>query len=184
KGPDWSRAAAMGRAIDPDNPLYRDIEAGPLTAAEAPTEIPPLGKSAALAATFAASTDALADAAGAHTGHPAPEAQLADEPRPSEEGVLLLEFDFGLDAGEAAAATGAAKPQPASGAPRAADWAPEETVPALAFDIDFDATEAAREQADIRAAATSGLDFELGNLGDEADHSAVAPAAEPAQPGA
>ncbi|NLF52879.1 MAG: hypothetical protein GX576_00480 [Thauera phenolivorans] len=186
KGPDWSRAAAMGRAIDPDNPLYRDIEAGPLTAAEAPTEIPPLGKSAALAATFAVGGGARASADGGQGGRSAPVAALSDEPRPSEESVLPLEFDLGLDVGETApAAAGAsAKPQPVGDAQHAPDWAAEETVPALAFDIDFDASEAAREQADIRAAATSGLDFELGNLGVEADDGAVEPAAEPAPAGA
>lgn len=185
KGADWSRAAAMGRAIDPDNPLYRDIEAGPMTAAEAPTEIPPLGKSAALAATFAGGAGAPAGAAGAHANQPA-EAALPDAPRPSEESVLPLEFELGLGAGTAApgAFGPAASPQPAPGAAPARHWAAEETVPALAFEVDFDASEVAQAQADLRAAATSGLDFELGGLGEAAGDGASEPAGTPAPAGA
>jgi len=160
-GPEWEKAAALGRSIDPQNGSY----AGTTAAAEAP---------AAAAPAAAAPTLDFDLGGAAQTAASAPDISLDDAPKSQPAG---LDFDLG--------STHSLK----APAPQAA--APDETVIAgdkdasggLDFNLDLGAEEKKSEPAKPAAPAapaaepSGGLDFDL-NL--DTDKSA-APAAEPAK---
>jgi len=93
QGPDWEKAAQMGRKLDPDNPLY---SAGP---AEGERTVPPATElpaastpvSAAAAVTAAAAT---ATAAGADSAVKLPEAEADTKDAADELGQTLSSLDF------------------------------------------------------------------------------------------
>ena len=165
-GPEWDKAATLGRSIDPNNGLY----AGAAGTAEAP--------SAPAAAPAAAAPTLDFDLGGAAQAQaPAPDISLDDAGKSSATGGL--DFDLGTTQGL----------QPAAAAAPAAPAVPEETVLAdnkdasagLDFNLDLGADEKKPEPAPAAPAAkkeedSGGLDFDL-NL--DIDKSAAAPAAEP-----
>ncbi|MBU0751229.1 MAG: pilus assembly protein [Gammaproteobacteria bacterium] len=162
-GPDWEKAAAMGRALEPNNPLYSAEsvapESGPVAAAPASTPV-----------SHAASTVILTpdqpekmQATVTMPGQLANMAAAAEANPPVEESTSL---DFDLDLGGPAetpppAASETAKPPPAEsagmdfdldlGAPAASDSPAE---PAAALDLDLDA-------AAVAPVADLGIDFSL-----------------------
>ena len=162
-GSDWEKAAAMGRLLDPNNPIFRGtVSAGAVKAG------PANGGSSGLAAPVAAavagaSAAALADldfdlGDDGHKPVPAPQPAPASKASPLPE---TLDFDLGGDAGQHPAAPAAAeKAVPAAPAAPAAD--------AEASDLDFDiGTKIAplSETLDRQEAKAqlSDLDFDLGS---------------------
>jgi len=137
-GPAWEKAASMGAALDPENPLFGSAAPAPAPAAEPAPE-------ADMAATQILHPTVMAQAAAAVE---APVEPAAVAP---EEGAAL---DFDLDIGTAEAA--------AAAAPAGGQDAPAE-VAALDFDLDLGAPEAAPAEAKPAEAAaeSSGLDIDF-----------------------
>jgi len=175
-GAEWEKAAALGRSIDPNDPLYGGVAAAVKPADEmVGVETQVISPEAAAAAVDEA---------------PAPEASpVADEaPAPEE---IPQSLDFDLDLGEASAAP-AAEEAPAAEAPVAAE-APAEEAMSLDFDLDLgtapgEQAEQAEPVAETASAAeaepegAAALDFDL-DLG--AEPTEAVPAIEvPAEPAA
>lgn len=138
-GADWQKAAAMGRKLDPENPLYGEREAG-----DAPAGVAAGMAAAGAAAVASGQANALEDTQigldQTELSIPGydeePEAaEPAAEQAPEEAARGDLDFDLG-DFGEAAASPA----EPAESTP-----AVEDDGNALSFDLDMDAPEAAAE---------------------------------------
>lgn len=161
-GPDWDKAAEMGRALDPDNALY--AQAGGMAAGPATV---PLGTAAAAGA-FADAALAARDTVVLPPGQfasmsaakaeaptvpgsvdfeidlgPGPGTAAAEPARPELPDVL--DFDLGLDS---------ASPPP----PAAAFGEPDITLPSAAMEP---GASPAAKAAGEAAAGASGLDFEF-----------------------
>ncbi|NMG04184.1 hypothetical protein GPA21_14590 [Azoarcus taiwanensis] len=100
RGPDWEKAAELGRKLDPDNPLYK---AGPLAGvggAEAPPTQPPAAGGAAQTGATAGIAAAAGVAAGvaessaAELPMPSEAEGSGEEPLLAERGNELSELDF------------------------------------------------------------------------------------------
>jgi pilus assembly protein FimV len=147
-GPDWDKAAALGRSIDPANALYGDGGAG------APSMATPATAAAFAAAAAAAPAIDFDIGGGTSPGTVSTDIQFDEQPKP----VTPSSIDFDLGAGSS--------PQTA----KAAD--PDATIAAMDFDLGIGAPEnqtAAPAMAASESAATaSGLDFDLNlDLGDQ-----------------
>ena len=183
-GPNWERAAALGKGIDPNNPLYGDTSGFTDTAAMesfgTSTVIMPPGQLAKMAAMDPAKADtvvlpgaAVAEEAVAPAA-PAAEEQsfdldLGDEPAsvmmPEAEQPVTLDFDLDLGAGAEPASTDAAEPTALD--LEVPSISPAEAPAAPAMDIEFDlglpAEAPAAEPAPAAPAAAVGnsVDFDF-----------------------
>jgi pilus assembly protein FimV len=147
-GPDWDKAAALGRSIDPANALYGGGGAGAPSMA-----IPAVGTAFAGAAAAAPAID-FDIGGGTSPGMVSTDIQFDEQPKP----VTPSSIDFDLGAGTS----------PQSGT--AAD--PDATIAAMDFDLGAATPEnqaAAPAMAGSESAASaSGLDFDLNlDLGDQ-----------------
>lgn len=165
-GPDWEKAATLGRSIDPGNALYGGVDA--------PSE-PDMAATMILHVADIAPPGTTADQAEAPPSEEtvvidvAPAEEMA-APEPAEETHGSLDFDLDLGTDTEAAAAPAAEQPPAT-----------DEVLSLDFDLDLGAepaaeapSEAAAEPAAGPEAESAGLDFDLGMPAAEAE----APAAE------
>lgn len=91
KGPDWDKAAALGRKVDPGNPLYAQSGAG-AGALAAPTEVPADAIKPAAAA--AGATAVGAAVAGLQDWSLESEEAGAEEPAETEQPAALDSLDF------------------------------------------------------------------------------------------
>ncbi len=98
----WEKAAAMGRQLDPANPLYAS-RGDEFSAAEepAPSSAPVQAAATAAAAVAVAALEPVTDLALPELGSTGADESLSEEPAPSEPDVL--EFDLGLPETEHAA---------------------------------------------------------------------------------
>ncbi|WP_273672126.1 FimV/HubP family polar landmark protein [Janthinobacterium fluminis] len=174
QGEEWQQAAALGLALDPSNPLYRDAEAAPA------------GRAGALDSGFGASLAAATAATAATASYAAEQgfdldAELAPRdadfaagaveqetalpmPAPADTGHVL-DFDLGGLSFEPVSTTAPiAMPGPAADTPFD-----------MAFDMPFDAPAATAQPA---PADDAGMDFGLELDAPQAANS-VAPAADP-----
>jgi len=157
QGGEWEQAAAMGRALDPSNPLYTmGAESGNTPFATAPV-----------------TTAAVAGAAAA-----AAAADFGNTYTPAEAAAPALDLDLSQDAAPAAAPLEPAAPAPTPAA--AADFND------LDFGADLEtalpqAADASVSPASVAAEADNLMDFDLGGLSFE-PAAAPAPAAEPPAP--
>lgn len=195
-GPNWERAAALGKGIDPGNPLYGDAAGVTDTAAMdafgTSTVIMPPGQLAKMAAMEPAKADTMAMSAAApepavaapavEEAGPSFDLDLGDEPASisaPEPAPVTLDFDLDLGAGTT----------PASNSGSALDLevpsiSPAEAPAAPAMDIEFDlelpATSAATPPPPPAAAGNS-VDFDF-NLDTPASSApapgSIAPAAD------
>ncbi len=189
-GPEWDKATALGRSIDPQNGLYggapgaaapAPAAVAPVAAAPAPTLDFDLGSAAAAAASpditlgatstkqatapidfdlGAASTPAAAAAPAAKTDFTPEGTLIMEEKAPDTTG---LDFDLGLGGGETAPAAAAA-PAPAAPAPAAATPVAADTS-GLDFDLNLDmgtATEEKKPAAAAPAMDLSAISLDLG----------------------
>lgn len=205
-GPDWEKAAAMGRALDPGNPLYAGSAPVtepqpelvlPVAKGEAPAAAPVAaaadtgrmgdtvtlpGQLARLAAAAGGAAGATATSLGFDLGVPALDAAHAPEPVADMKNV-----DLNLDLGTETVTAAAAKPMdidlslPEVGTevPLEAP-APDLSASALDFEFDLDApptpASAATSFEAVPAAGAVAMDFSGINL----DLVTSTPAAEPA----
>lgn len=149
-GPDWEKAAAMGRSVDPGNPLY----AGSGLQGEAPVEpaipevaMPPAGVSAP-AAEAMENTVTL----------PGQLSQLAETAVPAPSVPANLGFD--LDLGAPSAPAGAGSASPLDFDLGATPGAPSAQVESLGVDLSLPDLAEPAEAAPAQEPA-SGLDFEF-----------------------
>jgi pilus assembly protein FimV len=149
-GPEWEKAAALGRSIDPQNGVYAAAAGAAAAAAPAPAAAP------------AAAPTLDFDLGGAAAQAAAPDITLDGTPK---EGGASIDFDLG------GATTPPPAPAPAAPAAPAADeksdFTPDGTIIMSPL------------PADSTAGGGAGLDFDLG-LGDTKAPAAAAPAAKPA----
>ena len=167
-GPEWEKAAALGRSIDPQNGSY----AGAATGAEAPAAAAPAPAAAAPTLDF--------DLGGAsQTAASAPDISLDDAGKGQQQSAGL-DFDLGSTQSLKAAAPAAPQAAPHEETVIAGD---KDSSGGLDFNLDLGAEEKKSEPAKPAAPAAAapepsgGLDFDL-NL--DTDKSA-APAAEPSK---
>ncbi len=163
-GPDWEKAAEMGRALDPDNPLY--AHAGGMAAAAGPATVP-LGTAPAAGA-FADTALAARDTVVLPPGQFASMA-AATEDVPAVPGSVDFEIDLGPAPGTAT--TEPAKPElpevldfdlgidtAGAASPAAAFGEPDITLPSAGMTPGAPPAGKASGEA---VAGTSGLDFEF-----------------------
>lgn len=167
-GPDWDKAAAMGRVLDPANPLYggggKSAEpAADMAAMAATTIIVPPSEADRMRATVTMPGEFAHMAAAAET--PAKPTEVPSAPVGEEAPVSL---DFDLDLGAAPAAP-AAPPQAAASPAK-----PVEEALSLDFDLDLGAPVPAAAES-VSEAAGPALDFDL-DLGSQPAASVVTPA--------
>jgi pilus assembly protein FimV len=156
-GPDWEKAAALGRSLDPANPLYgsapaaAEQPAGPSAASEADAGMATMIMPAALA-------QQMAEAPPAEAETPAVEEE------PAEEAPLSLDFDLDLGEEPAAAPPVAAEEPPAAEEASAPEEPAAEEAMSLDFDLDLGAppAESPTETAAETAETEAGLDFDVG----------------------
>src|SRR5438034_2848283 len=152
-GPEWDKAAALGRSIDPQSGLYGG--------GAAPAAVP-----AAAAAAAAPNLDFDLSATSTQQAAILPEFSI-DEPKAPPPSVL----DFDLDAAPAAAASASAKSDFSPGGTLIMGERPgERTVTSVDFNLDTTGSSDANRPgaAAMPAAADSGLDFDISlDLGGE-----------------
>ncbi len=146
-GPDWDKVAAMGRELDPDNPLFASKLA-------ADAEATPAGAAAPAVQAFHERDTLTLPGQFARMAAAAP-VEAAPESTAEEVLPRSLDFDLDLDLGSAA-------DEPAVEAPAA----PAAPVGGIDFDLDFDplATLPAAglmAKADARQPVMEALDFDL-----------------------
>ena len=157
-GPEWDKATALGRSIDPQNGLY----GGPSGAAAAPAAAAAAGAAAAAAA--APTLDF--DLGGATTpGSGTPDITLDEGQKPASAAAAPVDFDLG-----AATTPGKETSDFTPGGTLIMDEkGPESTVTGLDFDLNIGATEekkagtpaAPPPSAPVPAESAGGLDFDL-----------------------
>ena len=149
-GPEWDKAAALGRSIDPQNGLY----GGGAAPAAAP---------AAAAAAAAPNLDFDLSATSTQQAAILPEFSI-DEPKAPPPSVL----DFDLDAAPAAAAGASAKSDFSPGGTLIMGERPgERTVTSVDFNLDITGSSEAKS-AGAAPSANGGLDFDISlDLGGE-----------------
>ncbi|MGH8667706.1 MAG: FimV/HubP family polar landmark protein, partial [Burkholderiales bacterium] len=130
-GPEWDKAATLGRSIDPHNGLYGGDEAAPAPAAATPA--------AAAAPTLDFDLGGTSQSQAA-----APDISLDDTAKDSS-GASGIDIDLGT---AAPAAGGAAAEQ-------------EKTVSSMDFNLDLGETKEDAPAAPAAAEPSSGLDFDL-----------------------
>src|SRR5438034_9082247 len=152
-GPEWDKAAALGRSIDPQNGLYGRGAA-------------PAAAPAAAAAAAAPNLDFDLSATSTQQAAILPEFSI-DEPKAPPPSVL----DFDLDAAPAAAASASAKSDFSPGGTLIMGERPgERTVTSVDFNLDTTGSSDANRPgaAAMPASADSGLDFDISlDLGGE-----------------
>src|SRR5437870_2389258 len=152
-GPEWDKAAALGRSIDPQSGLYGG--------GAAPAAVP-----AAAAAAAAPNLDFDLSATSTQQAAILPEFSI-DEPKAPPTSVL----DFDLDAAPAAAASASAKSDFSPGGTLIMGERPgERTVTSVDFNLDTTGSSDANRPgaAAMPASADSGLDFDISlDLGGE-----------------
>jgi pilus assembly protein FimV len=171
-GPNWERAAALGKGIDPANPLYGSAlgatDTQNMDAFGTSTVIMPPGQLAKMAAMDPAKADTVVMAAVEPPPAPAVEEEmpsfdldLGDEPASisaPEPAPVTLDFDLdlGADAAQAASSEPALDLEVPSISPAEAPAAP-------AMDIEFDMELPAStpESAPAPAAASNSVDFDF-----------------------
>lgn len=158
QGAEWEKVAALGRNLDPANPLYGSTGAAVAVAAVAAVAAPAFDAEATLVVN---STDALA----ALTPTPAPDAAPAAMPEAD------IDFDFASDA-KAMSESVASQPEVAA--------APDLDVGVLDFDLGSEASAKPAEQAESFVETIAGLELGAGTLDFDLDNSA----AEEAKPAA
>jgi pilus assembly protein FimV len=156
-GPDWDKAAALGRSIDPQNGLY----GGP---AAAPDTTSPGGRGVATAAAAGAATasaPALDFDLGSSTQQgQAPDISL-DEPV-KDSAPSTMDFDLGTPATGAETKAGETKSDfTPEGTLIMGAQEPEKTVSGLDFDLSGTQHAPAAPAASQKPAEPSGLDFDL-----------------------
>src|SRR5207244_3662588 len=145
-GPEWDKAAALGRSIDPQSGLYGG--------GAAPAAVP-----AAAAAAAAPNLDFDLSATSTQQAAILPEFSI-DEPKAPPPSVL----DFDLDAAPAAAASASAKSDFSPGGTLIMGERPgERTVTSVDFNLDTTGSSDANRPgaAAMAASADSGLDFDI-----------------------
>ena len=149
-GPEWDKAAALGRSIDPQNGLYGG--------GAAPAAVP-----AAAAAAAAPNLDFDLSATSTQQAAILPEFSI-DEPKAPP----LSALDFDLDAAPAAAAGASAKSDFSPGGTLIMGERPgERTVTSVDFNLDITGSSEAK-RAGAEPSADSGLDFDISlDLGGE-----------------
>ena len=149
-GPEWDKAAALGRSIDPQNGLYGG--------GAAPAAVP-----AAAAAAAAPNLDFDLSATSTQQAAILPEFSI-DEPKAPP----LSGLDFDLDAAPAAAAGASAKSDFSPGGTLIMGERPgERTVTSVDFNLDTTGSSEAK-RAGAEPSADSGLDFDISlDLGGE-----------------
>jgi pilus assembly protein FimV len=150
-GPEWDKAAALGRSIDPQNGLYGG--------GAAPAAVP-----AAAAAAAAPNLDFDLSATSTQRAAILPEFSIDEPKAPPPSGL-----DFDLDAAPAAADATARGEFTPEGTLIMGERRGEKTVTSVDFDLDVTgSSEAKRPGAAVPASADSGLDFDIGlDLGGE-----------------
>ena len=152
-GPEWDKAAALGRSIDPQNGLYGG--------GAAPAAVP-----AAAAAAAAPNLDFDLSATSTQQAAILPEFSI-DEPKAGPPSVL----DFDLDAAPAAAAGASAKSDFSPGGTLImGERLGERTVTSVDFNLDITGTSEAKGPGAeaMPASANGGLDFDISlDLGGE-----------------
>jgi pilus assembly protein FimV len=179
KGPEWDKAAALGRSIDPQNSIYGggDAPAAAVAAAAAPAAAAPtldfdLGGGGAAAQGPASAPDISLDAPAKEASAPALDFDLGGAPaapaQPSHDTTQVLQkedpgagLDFNLDLGTPAAPAAPAAEEPKS--------APADE--GLNFDINLDlgGTPAAAPTAEEKSAPAmdlSAISLDLGTPGE------------------
>ncbi len=158
-GADWEKAAAMGRALDPQNPLYGggSVEAAPAAEfdADATVIVSSSVKSTVTLPGELSQMAELATQAAELTPEMAPEPVSAAEPVPQEE-LTSLDFDLGMGVEESSPAEEAAEELNAQETPE-----PEAEVPALDFDLASDSSAAPSQQTMDADATVVGFDVGL-----------------------
>src|SRR5437773_1070453 len=149
-GPEWDKAAALGRSIDPQSGLYGG--------GAAPAAVP-----AAAAAAAAPNLDFDLSATSTQQAAILPEFSI-DEPKAPPPSVL----DFDLDAAPAAAASASAKSDFSPGGTLIMGERPgERTVTSVDFNLDTTGSSEAK-RAGAEPSADGGLDFDISlDLGGE-----------------
>lgn len=191
-GPDWEKAASLGRSIDPANTLYGGVagavaavavasaveaagnatqampgELSQLAAAASDAAVAPAQEAAPLDEELPQSLDFDLDLGEAPTDEAAPAAVPVAEPAADE--VMSLDFDLDLGTEPAAPAEAAAEP---------------ETAAALDFDLDLGAAPASAADAPVTSTPESDavdpntMDFDLGIDAGEAPTAAAPIASE------
>ena len=175
EGPDWEKAAEMGRKIDPENPLYDAASHGVPTATHEVADVGATRSSSTADAAFGAAAAAAATAAFGASSAAQPDAASAKNARDATTGADRPDID---------ATNAMHDAEPAVALP---DSSPGTDSAALDFDLDLDAGigqgDAAADTGVIQGEAlqTSGaaersddlsdaLEFHL-DIGDEADSS-------------
>ena len=175
-GPAWEKAAAMGAALDPENPMFGSApvatpaEAPPATVNMEATQIlhaaPIIEEQARQAAEVAAAAEPAAldfDLDIGTTEAPGSAAPAAASVAESD--VAALDFDLDLGAPEAAPAPAGAQPAEVANEITTLDIdfdmpAKEAAPPALDFPIAVE-TPATEPEAPVAVADSSGIDFEF-----------------------
>ena len=152
-GADWEKAAAMGRLLDPENPLYGgSAQAAPAAEfdADATVIVSSSVKSTVTLPGELSQMAELATQAAELSPELAPEPVSAPEPAPQEE-LTSLDFDLGM---------GVEEPSPAAEVKAPAAPEPEAEVPALDFDLAGDSSAAPTQQ--IMDADSTVVGFDVG----------------------
>lgn len=184
-GPDWIKAAAMGRDVDPSNPLYSESAVAPLETADTLRDVPVEAPAVAPIVAAPVALDAPTQVFGIEQGSrtvviPAPgglAAALEKMEVPAtpdvveEEAPEKLDFDLDLSSTDISGGIGIT-PEPESVAPVVED---------ISFDLDLGAPSADTD-TEVNAVASSGdVDFDI--LSDtSADIPVVAPTTEAVAP--
>ncbi len=149
-GPEWDKAAALGRSIDPQNGLYGG--------GAAPAAVP-----AAAAAAAAPNLDFDLSATSTQQAAILPEFSIDEPKAPPPSGL-----DFDLDAAPAAAASASAKSDFSPGGTLIMGERPgERTVTSVDFNLDTTGSSEAK-RAGAEPSADGGLDFDISlDLGGE-----------------
>jgi pilus assembly protein FimV len=144
-GPDWDKAAALGRSIDPANALYGG------GGASAPSMAVPAAAAAFAGAAAAAPSIDFDIGGGTSPGMVSTDIQFDEQPKP----VTPSSIDFDLGAGTS---------------PQTAKADPDATIAAMDFDLGTPESETAAPAmaGSESASSASGLDFDLNlDLGDQ-----------------
>jgi pilus assembly protein FimV len=150
-GPDWEKAAAMGRALNHNNPVFRGTVATASAASAAPAAAPTVTASAVTTTTLRSMNF---DQGGAGKGSPAPAPEPIPQTRaPSTPPSGSIDFDLGNSVRPIAVPPAGARP------PEAANVG---DVPDLDFDIGTRIAALSEAPSDRPEAGAATPDLELG----------------------
>jgi pilus assembly protein FimV len=176
-GPDWEKAAALGRGLDPANPMYGGEASASAGAAKTMEEL-----AATTLVVPPPQSEKMSDTVTmpGQLGQMAAAAEVPAAPAPEEISSLDFDLDLGVAPEPAAPAASAASPMDMElEIPSAASAAPA-AESGIDFDLDLGAPSAPAAAAAVpaqpEAAPPVSFDFDLGNLSAPAVETAPAPA--------